>query len=95
MTPHQVLRAATINGARGLGVEADLGSLEVGKVADLLILEKSPLDDIRNSLSVRTVIKGGMARDAGTLAELWPNPQPLPEWAIPKEFGRTSVAPLL
>src|SRR3546814_5332168 len=69
MTPHEVLRAATINGAYGLGMEADLGSLEVGKVADLLILNKNPLEDIRNTLTIERVMKNGVLRDAMTLDE--------------------------
>src|SRR3546814_5166099 len=80
MTPHEVLRAATINGAYGLGMEADLGSLEVGKVADLLILNKNPLEDIRNTLTIERVMKNGVLRDAMTLDEVWPTPTPLPAW---------------
>src|SRR3546814_1875368 len=55
MTPYEVLRAATINGAYGLGMESDLGSLEVGKIADLLILGKNPLEDIRHTLTIESV----------------------------------------
>src|SRR3546814_6288535 len=62
MTPYEVLRAATINGAYGLGMESDLGSLEVGKIADLLILGKNPLEDIRNTLTIESVMKDGVLR---------------------------------
>src|SRR3546814_5884743 len=74
LTPHEVLRAATIIGAYGLGMEADLGSLEVGKVADLLIINKNPLEDIRNTLTIERVIKHGVLRAAKNLEEVWPTP---------------------
>lgn len=83
LTPHQVLRAATLIGARGIGVDADLGSLEVGKIADLLVLDKNPLTDIRNSLSIETVVKSGIARDARSLARVWSQPLPVPAWHDP------------
>lgn len=82
MTPHEVLRAGTLNGAYGIGVEKDLGSLEVGKIADLVILDKNPLDDIRNTLSVERVMKDGILREAMTLDEIWPNKKLLPEWRM-------------
>lgn len=83
LTPHQVLRAATLIGARGIGADADLGSLEVGKMADLLVLDKNPLTDIRNSLSIETVVKSGIARDSRSLARVWSDPQPVPAWRDP------------
>lgn len=94
LTPHQVLRAATLIGASGLGVDADLGSLEPGKVADMLVLDKNPLDDIRNTLSIQTVIKSGIARDSSTLDEIWINPRPLPQWTTPgNERSHAGSAP--
>lgn len=82
MTPHEVLRAATLNGARATGVANDLGSIAPGKVADLIVLGKNPLDDIRNTLSVERVMQGGVLRDAMTLDESWPMRDPLPAWKI-------------
>ena len=73
MGEHDVLRAATLNGAKAVGVEADLGSIEAGKIADLLILERNPLDDIRNTLDVELVMKDGVLREANTLEETWPS----------------------
>lgn len=80
MSPHEVLRAATIQSARATGVEADLGSIEPGKLADLIVLDKNPLEDIRHSVSVERVMLGGVLRDAFTLDELWPVRKPLPAW---------------
>lgn len=91
MTPHEVLRAATLHGARAVGVEADLGSIEAGKLADLIVLDKNPLDDIRHTLSVERVMQGGILRDARTLDEVWPTPTPLPPWRI--KAAQTSQAP--
>jgi imidazolonepropionase-like amidohydrolase len=74
MSPHQALRAGTWNGAWYLGLDQDLGSLEVGKVADLLVLDANPLEDIRNSRRVRYTVQGGRVWDAATLDEVWPAP---------------------
>lgn len=86
MTPHEVLRSATLHGARAVGLEGDLGSIEAGKVADLIILGKNPLDDIRNTLTVEQVMKDGVLRDAQTLDEIWPQQIPLPAWRM-KDAG--------
>lgn len=82
MPVHDVLRAATINGAYSLGMQKDLGSIEVGKVADLLIFDKSPLEDIRNTLTLSRVMQRGVLRDSATLDEIWPVRQKLPEWKM-------------
>ena len=76
MEPMRALEVATLHGARYLGMEADLGSLEVGKIADLLVLHSNPLDDIRNSDDLQYVVKAGTLYDADTLDELWPTPRP-------------------
>lgn len=53
------LRAATWNGAVALGIEAETGSVEEGKIADLVVLESDPLADIRNTRSIKTVFVRG------------------------------------
>jgi hypothetical protein len=72
LTPHETLRAATIHGAEAIGYQKDLGSLEAGKLADLIVLEKDPLKDIRNSNTIRYVMKNGELFDSDTLDQIWP-----------------------
>ena len=64
------LRAATINGAWTLGFEDDLGSVEVGKLADLIVIDGDPLTDIRASVRISEVIKGGVRYDGETLQKV-------------------------
>ena len=59
LTPLQVLRAATVNGARAMGMERELGTLAPGKLADLLILDADPLADVQNLARIHRVIKDG------------------------------------
>ena len=70
MTPLQALRAGTLSGARYLGLEGDLGSLEPGKLADLLVLDANPLEDLRQSRAIRYTMVGGRLYDARTLDEV-------------------------
>lgn len=60
-TSLEIIKAATLDSARGLGVERDLGSIEAGKIADLAILDKDPCIDITNSSTIEMVIKEGIA----------------------------------
>ena len=72
MTPLEALRCATINGAQYLGLDKDVGSLEVGKLADLAVMDKNPLESIRNSESIRYVMVNGMLYDTNNLDEVYP-----------------------
>lgn len=62
-----VLKAATINGARALGIDEQLGTIEAGKLADLVIVRGNPLEDIKTARDVDTVIRNGEIFDAGEL----------------------------
>jgi len=77
MSTMDTLRTATIFGAEAIGLDQDVGSLEAGKMADLIILDKNPLTDIRNTESIRMVMKNGELYDAETLDQLWPVQKPL------------------
>jgi Tol biopolymer transport system component len=72
MTPHDVLRVGTIFGADAIGLGAALGSIEAGKLADLQVLDANPLENIRNTNTIRMVMKNGRLYDADTMAEVWP-----------------------
>ncbi len=76
--PLEVLRAATLHGAEAIGYAQDLGSIETGKLADLVVLAKDPLADIQNTNSVRYVMKNGELFEGDTLDRIWPDPRPLP-----------------
>ena len=80
MTPLEALRSATINGARYLGLDKDIGSLDVGKLADLVVLDRNPLDAIRNSDSVRFVMLNGRMYDAATMNEVGNHPRTRPSF---------------
>jgi imidazolonepropionase-like amidohydrolase len=69
MSPMQALQAATINPAHYMGFDKDLGSIEAGKLADLLVLDGNPLEDIRVTDDIAYVILNGRVYDSGTLAE--------------------------
>lgn len=69
MSPVEALRTGTIEAARSLGYDADVGSLEPGKLADLVVLDADPTKDIRNSDKISKVMIGGRLLDAATLNE--------------------------
>jgi WD40 repeat protein len=78
----EALQAGTITGAEALGVQKDLGTIEVGKIADIIILNKNPLDDIHNSREIRFVMKDGILYNGDTLDTIWPVVKKCPEWKL-------------
>ena len=81
MNPHDALRIATLFGAEAIGLDQDIGSLEAGKLADLVILNANPLDDIRNTSQIDQVMINGRLYDASTLSQTYPEQRPLaPLW---------------
>jgi hypothetical protein len=77
MTPAEALHAGTIGSAAHIGRAAEFGSIEPGKYADLVIIDRDPLKDIANTLAIAAVMEGGVLRDGQTLDELWPEVVPL------------------
>jgi Tol biopolymer transport system component/imidazolonepropionase-like amidohydrolase len=72
MGNHEAMKAATINGAEYLGMEQDLGSIEAGKLADIAIMDRNPLENIENSDSVSLTVINGVVYDANTMNQLSP-----------------------
>ena len=79
LSEHDALRVATKLGAESIGLGNDLGSIAPGKLADLVVLEGNPLDDIRETTRIRHVMKNGRLYDGETLDERWPREQALPK----------------
>jgi imidazolonepropionase-like amidohydrolase len=81
MSNMEALRAATIDGARYIGMDADIGSLEKGKLADLVVLDRNPLENIRHTDSIHSVMLNGRLFEGKTLNEVGNRPRPrLPFW---------------
>ncbi|MBB4630844.1 LpqB family beta-propeller domain-containing protein [Sphingosinicella soli] len=75
MTQMRILRAATINGAKTFGLDHQLGSIEPGKLADLIVLDRDPLVDIKNTNSVRYTMVNGRLYDSETMNEIGNHPR--------------------
>ncbi len=95
MGPMGALEAATIFGARFLGMEQDLGSIAVGKLGDLVVYNADPIVNVRNTANIRYVIKAGVLYDADSLDELWPRPRKFGDyyWYVP-EMYRSDTRPV-
>jgi len=72
-TPWQAIRGATIDGARYLGMDSDIGSIEVGKLADLVIIDGNPLEDLRRSEYVTHTMINGRLYEAETMNQVAPD----------------------
>jgi imidazolonepropionase-like amidohydrolase/Tol biopolymer transport system component len=98
MSPLQALRAATLSGARYLGMDKDVGSLEPGKLADLIVLDANPLENIRNSEQVRWTMANGRLFDAMSMNEAGNHPRTRRKFWFEGEgndgWGRAAAAAL-
>lgn len=77
-TNYDAIEIATINGFRHHGLDHLLGSIELGKLADMVIMTKDPLDNIRNTRSIEYVIKNGVLYSGKDASQIYPKPTPAP-----------------
>ncbi len=75
-TPAEIIAIATINGAKYLGLDTQIGSIEPGKLADLVILNANPLEDIKNTRKIESVMQNGFLYRGADATRLYPNPEP-------------------
>ncbi|MGA2097755.1 MAG: amidohydrolase family protein [Candidatus Acidiferrum sp.] len=101
MTPMEALRCATVNGSKIIGRPDELGSIEPGKLADLVIMDKNPLEDIHNTNTIHWVMKNGELFEGDTLDQVWPQQKKLeplyfweydkPKAGEPLSYGKTTT----
>jgi adenine deaminase len=95
MGPIGALKVASLHGAYFLGAQQDLGSLETGKLADLIVLDSNPLENIRNTADMAYVMKGGVLYEADSLDEIWPQARPFgPYYWVNDDALRTDDRPI-
>ena len=94
LTPHETLQVITMHSAEAIGLQQDVGSLENGKLADLIVLDRNPLENIKNTNSIRYVMKNGELYEGETLNMVWPQQKLLPKQFWWETEPRTSASPI-
>jgi imidazolonepropionase-like amidohydrolase len=78
LSPYEALQAATLHAAEALGVGEHLGSIEAGKLADMVVVSGNPIEDIRRSRDIRIVIRNGVVYEIDELLRRPPQPGSIP-----------------
>lgn len=94
MTPLQAIRCATINGASYLGMDKEIGSLEAGKLADLVVMNENPLESIRNSEKIKYVMVNGRLYDADSMNEIGNREKPRLRFWWQMSHGEMTALPV-
>lgn len=84
MSPWNVIKASTLDGAKYIGMDDQLGSIKAGKLADLVILNADPLQDIQNSDDVSHVMINGRLYESATMNQVYPKSVSRPEFYFEK-----------
>jgi adenine deaminase len=80
LTPVEALRSATLNPAKFLGLDRTLGAIEQGKIADLVLLDANPLEDIRNTQRINAVVSNGRLFDRKALDKMLAEAEDAANW---------------
>ncbi len=88
-SPWEAIRTATLHGARYVGLDGDIGSIETGKLADLVVIDGNPLEDLRRSEYIDYTMLNGRLYEAATMNEVAPAPRTRAPFFFELEGGDT------